>query len=175
MGVSLREWTVEDLPAMVEVFDDPEVAYRTPVASPFNLDAASAYLQRIQQTRAEGTRMHLAITVEDGKPCGEVLLNLAMGSIGYTVGAAFRGRGLARRAAALMTDYAHHVIGMTQVRAEIEPGNHASIAIAEGLGYRLSGEEPAQVNDGRRSYTLRTWVHEIPGRAQRASSCRQEA
>ena len=168
MGVALREWTVEDLPAMVEIFDDPEVAYRTPVASPFDLDAAGAYLQRIQQTRAEGTRMHLAITVEDGKPCGEVLLNLAMGSIGYTVGAAFRGQGLARRAAALMTDYAHHVIGMTQVRAEIEPGNHASIAIAEGLGYRRSGEEPAQVNDGRRSYALDTWVHEIPRTASEA-------
>lgn len=168
MGVALREWTAGDLRAMVEIFDDPEVAYRTPVASPFDLDAAGAYLQRIQQTRAEGTRMHLAITVEGGKPRGEVLLNLTTRSIGYTVGAAFRGQGLARRAAALMTDYAHQVIGMTQVRAEIEPGNHASIAVAEGLGYCPSGEEPVRVNDGRRSYTLGTWVHEVPGTANEA-------
>ena len=153
---------------MVEIFDDPEVAYRTPVASPFDLDAARAYLQKIQQTRAEGTRMHLAITVEGGKPCGEVLLNLTTHSIGYTVGAAFRGQGLARRAATLMTDHAHQVIGMTQVRAEIEPDNHGSIAVAEGIGYRLSGEEPVQVNDGRRSYTLGTWVHQIPGSANEA-------
>src|SRR3954462_11680838 len=141
MGVVLREWTAGDLRAMVEIFDDPEVAYRTPVASPFDLDAAGAYLQKIHQARGEGTRRHLAIPVEGGKPCGEVLLNLTAGSIGYTVGASFRGQGLARRAAALMTGYAHQVIGMTQVRAEIEPGNQESIAVAEGLGYRPSGEE----------------------------------
>lgn len=168
MGVALREWTAGDLRAMVEIFDDPEVAYRTPVASPFDLDAAGAYLQKIQQTSAEGTRMYLAITVEGGKPCGEVQLNLTTGCIGYAVAAAFRGQGLARRAAALMTDYAHQVIGMTKVRAEIEPGNHASIGVAEALGYRPSSEEPVQVNDGRRSYALSTWVHEMPGTASEA-------
>lgn len=64
---------------------------------------------------------------------GEVLPNLAMSGIGYPAGAAFRGRGLARRAAAVMTFYAHHPLGMTQVRgrAQIEPDNHASIAVAE--------------------------------------------
>jgi RimJ/RimL family protein N-acetyltransferase len=162
MGIELREWTARDLCAMAGIFDDPEVAYRTPVASPFGLDAAHAYFQNIQRTRGEGTRIHLAITVEGGKPCGEVLLNLTIRSIGYTVGAAFRGRGLAGRAAALMTDYAHQVIGMRQVRAEIEPDNHVSIAVAERLGYRPSGEEPVRVNDGRRSFTLSTWVHETP-------------
>src|SRR5215469_18751247 len=163
MGVTLREWTAGDLPAMVEIFNDPEVAYRTPVASPFGLDAAAAYLQRIQQTRADRTRIHLAITAENSTPRGEVLLNLAMGSIGYTVGAAFRGQGLARRAAALITDYAHQVLGMTQVRAEIEPDNHASITIAERAGYQLSGQPPEEVNDGRRSYMLHTWIHQMPG------------
>ena len=60
MDVALREWTAGDLRAMVEIFDDPEVAYRTPVASPFDLDAAGAYLQKIQQTRADRTRTHRA-------------------------------------------------------------------------------------------------------------------
>jgi RimJ/RimL family protein N-acetyltransferase len=168
MGVALREWTAGDLPAMVEIFDDPEVAYRTPVASPFDLDAAGAYLQRIKQAGAEGTRMHLAITVDGGKPHGEVLLNLATGSIAYTVGVEYRGQALARRAAALVTDYAHHVIGMAQVRAEIEPDNYASIAVAERLGYRLSDEEPATVDDGRRSFTLSTWIHHAPAAADEA-------
>jgi RimJ/RimL family protein N-acetyltransferase len=160
MGVVLREWTAADLPAMAGIFDDPEVAYRTPVASPFGLAAAGAYLQRIEHASAAGTRMHLAITVDGGQPRGEVLLNLATGSIAYTVGAAYRGQALARRAAALVTDYAHHVIGMAQVRAEIEPDNYASIAVAEGLGYRPSGEEPATVDDGRRSFKLLTWIHQ---------------
>lgn len=162
MGVVLREWTAGDLRAMVAIFEDPEVAYRTPVASPFGLAAASAYLQTIQHDSAEGTRMHLAITVDGGQPCGEVLLNLATGSIAYTVGAAHRGQALARRAAALVTGYAHHVVGLAQVRAEIEPDNHASIAVVEGLGYHLSGEEPETVDDGRRSLKLHTWIHQRP-------------
>lgn len=163
-GVVLREWTEGDLLAMVELFDDPEVAYRTPVASPFDLEAARAYLQMIQRTRAEGTRVHLAITVDGGRPCGEVLLNLAIGSIGYSVGASFRGQGLAGRAAALMTDYAHHALGIARLRAEIEPDNRASIAVAEKIGYRLSEEAPEQVEDARRAYTLLTWIHETPPR-----------
>ena len=164
-GVVLREWTASDLPAMVGIFNDPEVAYRTPVASPFDPEAADGYLRRIQRTHAEGTRIHLAITVDGGTPCGEVLLNLVRGTIGYTVGAAFRGQGLARRAADLMTSYAHRVMGMAQVRAEIESDNHASIAVAEGIGYRLTGNEPEKVEDGRRSYSLRTWIHEVPAPA----------
>ncbi|WP_405856234.1 GNAT family N-acetyltransferase [Streptomyces sp. NBC_01515] len=32
----LREWTENDLPAMTELFDDPEIAHWTPLASPFD-------------------------------------------------------------------------------------------------------------------------------------------
>jgi RimJ/RimL family protein N-acetyltransferase len=159
-GVVLREWALGDLAAMAEIFNDPQVAYRTPVASPFGLEAARAYFERIQQSCAEGSRIHLAITADGGKPCGEVLLNLSGGTIAYTVGAAFRGQGLARRAASLLTSYAHDVLGMAQVRAEIEPGNHASIAVAQAIGYRLTRAKPERVHDGRRSYSLLTWVHD---------------
>jgi RimJ/RimL family protein N-acetyltransferase len=161
--VVLREWAPGDLAAMAEIFDDPDVAYRTPVAAPFDLEAARAYFGKIQRSRAEGSRIHLAITADGGTPCGEALLNLASGTIAYTVGSAFRGRGLARRAAGLLTSYAHDVLGMAQVRAEIEPDNKASIAVARGAGYCLASKEPEKVDDGRRSYSLLTWIHQGPG------------
>jgi RimJ/RimL family protein N-acetyltransferase len=168
-GVVLREWTPGDLAAMAEIFDDPEVAYRTPIASPFDLEAARAYFERIQRSRAEGSRIHLAITADGGRPCGEVLLNLSGGTIAYTVGAAFRGQGLATRAASLLTSYAHDVLGMAQVRAEIEPDNHASITVAQGIGYRLTRTKPEKVHDGRRSYSLLTWIHEVPTSGEKSS------
>ncbi len=164
-GIVLREWTSADLLAMAGIFDDRQVAYRTPLASPFGVEAARAYLQKIQRGRAAGTRLHLAVTTDGGAPCGEVLLNLTRRTIAYTIGAAFRGQGLAGRAADLLTSYAHEVIGLAQVRAEIEPDNHPSIAVAERIGYRLSGEAPEQVDDGRRTYSLRTWIHETPASA----------
>lgn len=45
-GVVLREWKDGDLGAMVKLFDDPEVAYWTPLVSPFGPQAARAYLER---------------------------------------------------------------------------------------------------------------------------------
>ena len=146
---------------MVAIFDDPEVAYRTPVAWPFDLAAAAEFFEMTQRVRADGIRLHLAVTTDGSTPCGEVLVNLATCSIAYTIGPAFRGRGLASRAAALLTGYAHNTLGIRRLRAEIEPDNDASIAVAESVGYRLSDEAPEPVEDGRRSFTLLTWVHEI--------------
>jgi hypothetical protein len=39
---------------------------------------------------------------------------------------------------------------------------HASIAVAQDIGYRLTDEEPEKVHDGRRSYSLYMWIHEVP-------------
>lgn len=85
-GLVLREWTEEDLGTMVELFDDPDVAYRTPLVSPFDLAAARAYLQKARRARAEGRGVHLAITADGQKAQGEVMLNRSIGSLGYAVG-----------------------------------------------------------------------------------------
>lgn len=162
-GVVLREWTEEDLPAMVELFDEPEVAYRTPLATPFDLPAARDYLKMIRRTHARGERIHLAITTEDGRARGEVVLNLASGTIGYAVGIAHRGQGLAVQAVQVLTGYAHRALATPRLRAQIEPDNRPSIAVAEAAGYRLTGEPAEPVEDKGRSYTLLTWVHEDHG------------
>lgn len=86
-GLVLREWTNDDLAVMQELFDDPDVAYRTPLESPFGQDAALRYLRSAQQARHANDRIHLAITTDGHQALGEVLLNRATGSIGYIVGA----------------------------------------------------------------------------------------
>ncbi|MGA5323201.1 hypothetical protein ACPCIU_22525 [Streptomyces seoulensis] len=40
----LREWTPADLPVLRALFDDPDVAYRIPLAAPFDAAAARACL-----------------------------------------------------------------------------------------------------------------------------------
>ncbi|MFF3256037.1 GNAT family N-acetyltransferase [Actinacidiphila glaucinigra] len=64
LGLILREWHDDDLPAMVTLFDDSAVDRFTPLRSPFDLQAARAYLTRARQRRAEG-RVQLAITPTD--------------------------------------------------------------------------------------------------------------
>jgi len=161
-GLLLREWTDEDLAAMTALFDDPDVAYRTPLESPFDQAAARRYLHRAQQAQQGSERRHLAITEDGRQVLGEILLNRTYGSIGYVIGAAHRGRRLAARALRLMTDYAHNTLAMPRVLLEIEPDNHPSIAVARSADFHLTEAAPERVMDKGRTYDLLTWEHRVP-------------
>jgi len=159
-GLVLREWTWDDTATLVELFDDPEVALRTPVASPFGLPDARDYLSRARQAKVAGQRVQLAITTEGGAALGEVGLNRSTGGISYAVGPASRGKGLATRALRLMTGHAHERFGLSRVILEVEADNHPSVAVARAAGFRPTGEPPVVVDAARRSFTLHTWVHD---------------
>ncbi|GAA3813989.1 hypothetical protein GCM10022226_38490 [Sphaerisporangium flaviroseum] len=161
-GLVLREWTDDDLPVMVELFDDREVAYWTPLVTPFDLGAARNYLDKARRTRAIDQRVHLAITTDGGRAKGEALLMMrddGTGSIGYAVGAAYRGQRLAVRAVQVMTDFAHEVAGLAQVFLEIEPDNEPSTRVARAAGFHLSDAPPNIVEDKGRTLSLLTWTH----------------
>jgi RimJ/RimL family protein N-acetyltransferase len=155
-GLVLREWVAADLPAMSELFDDPAVAYWTPLVTPFDEQAAKAYLQVAQ---ADNGRIQLAITTDGDRPLGEVLLMPKTLSVGYSVGSQFRGQGLAVRAVKLITAYAHEVVGMPRVILEIEPDNEASKSVARRAGYQLTDAEPEVVTEKGRELSLYKWEH----------------
>jgi RimJ/RimL family protein N-acetyltransferase len=155
-GLVLREWERGDLAAMVELFDDPDVAYWTPLRSPFDLAAAEAYFDA---AHADNGRIQLAITLDGQAPMGEVLLGTKTGTLGYAVGPAFRGQRLAVRALKLLTAYAHEEAGLPRVILEIEAGNAASSGVARGSGYQLTDLPPNLVTDKGREVSLLTWEH----------------
>lgn len=160
-GLVLREWNRDDLAVMQELFDDPDVAYRTPLASPFDQTAALHYLHSAQRARRDNERIHLTITTDGRLALGEVLLNQTTGGIAYIVGATHRGRGLAKRALRIMTDFAHTTVALPRVILEIEPDNQPSIAIAQAAGFRPSNAPPEAVTDKGRTYDLLTWEHHL--------------
>lgn len=59
--------------------------------------------------------------------------------IGYALGAAHWGRGLAREALALALDQAFGVLGLNRIEADIDPRNHASIQVIEKAGFQREG------------------------------------
>ncbi|MBB2912929.1 RimJ/RimL family protein N-acetyltransferase [Streptosporangium becharense] len=165
-GIVLREWEDGDLAAMAKLFDDPQVAHWTPLASPFDLEAARAYLKSAAQKRAAGERVQLAITVDGKEPAGEVLLMLngadpEVADLGYSVGAAWRGRGLASRALRMMTEFALGTAGLSRLLLKIEAENTASTGVARAAGYRLTDAPPipAEGKAGRR-LLLQTWEYQ---------------
>ncbi|MEY2243350.1 GNAT family N-acetyltransferase [Streptomyces sp. SAS_267] len=158
-GLVLRDWTEADLTAMPALFDHPDVAYWTPIVSPFDEAAARARLERDRQLRAEGTAVLLAITVDGGAPLGEVMLRRAPEGteIGYAVGPAHRGQGLAVRAVRVMAAYAFERLGAEQVILELEAENAASVAVATKAGFALLDVPLITGEEKGRPFTLQTW------------------
>ncbi|MEU9137289.1 GNAT family N-acetyltransferase [Streptomyces sp. NPDC048404] len=158
-GLVLRDWTEADLTAMPALFDHPDVAYWTPIVSPFDEAAARARLDRDRRLRAEGTAVLLAITVDGGAPLGEVMLRRAPEGteIGYAVGPAHRGQGLAVRAVRVMAAYAFERLGAEQVILELEAENAASVAVATKAGFALLDVPLITGEEKGRPFTLQTW------------------
>lgn len=164
-GVVLREWENEDLAAMVKLFDDPDVAYWTPLVSPFDPAAARTYLERAWQRRAAGESLQLAITMDGGEPAGEVLLmfgelGLDVAKIGYSLGVAYRGRGLVSESVRVMTEFARQTVGVSRLRLEIEAANTASVAVARAAGYRLTDMPLVTSQEKGRPLALQTWEYD---------------
>ncbi|MEE4546153.1 GNAT family N-acetyltransferase [Streptomyces sp. V4-01] len=163
-GLVLRDWTEEDLAAMPELFAHPDIAYWTPIVSPFDEAAARARLDRARQLRAEGSAVLLAITVDGGAPLGEVMLRSAPEGteLGYAVGPAHRGQGLAARAVRVMAGYAFEQLGVGQVILELEAENAASVAVAAKAGFALLDVPLITGEEKGRPYALQTWGLDRP-------------
>lgn len=161
-GVRLREWEDTDLADLVALYDDPEMARWTPVASPFGPDAARAYLAGAREGRAEGRKLQLAVTADGLVPLGEVLL-FRSGSderdleLAYGVGSVHRGQGLARRAVRLAAEYAVAEIRPRRVVLCIDAANAASEAVARSCAFELTDEPPVRRVSRDREAVLRTW------------------
>lgn len=167
-GLHLREWADDDIHAMAELFDDPQVDRWTPLAHPFDIPAATSYLALARRTRAAGVGIQLAITTDGHQPLGEILLfrrgeNRQEVELAYAIGVRYRRQRLALRAVRLMTAYAYENMAAQRVILRIAGDNDASSGVARAVGFRLTDEAPAIRNREGRTITLRTWCHYRPG------------
>ncbi|MGY3340704.1 RimJ/RimL family protein N-acetyltransferase [Streptomyces filamentosus] len=162
-GLVLRDWTETDVPAMPALFDDPDIAYWTPLVSPFDAAAAATRLVRSRELREEKSVILLAITLDGGEPLGEGMLRClpeAEGGgveLGYAVGPAHRGQGLAARAVRVMAAYAFEELRAERVILELEAENAPSVAVATKAGFTLLDVPLIEGEEKGRPYALQTW------------------
>lgn len=153
-GIVLRDWLDADLPHMPGLFDAPDIAANTDIPCPFDADA---FLVRIRRRRAQGI-VDLAVTRDGGEPRGLVVLHVASGVLGYAIGPAHRGRGLASRSLQLMTTFCHEELGFTRLRLSIIQGNVPSQRVAESAGYVRSDDAVVERTNGLgQPKLLETW------------------
>jgi RimJ/RimL family protein N-acetyltransferase len=179
-GISLREWREDDLDDLVVLLDEPDIARWTPMPSPFDLEAGVAYLKRARQSRTGGQRIQLAITLDGGKPVGEMLLfgvdaGLREAELGYLIGAPYRRRGLASAALSLLSGYARSTLGMHRLLLRIDAANKASCAVARRCGYQLTGDPPILQETPYGPSSLDTWELVSPGGGTRLERLRNVA
>ena len=139
----LRPWRHADLPALLRHADNPRVAanLRNRFPNPYTEADARAWLDL---ATGELATTNWSIDV-DGEAVGGTGLmpqsdvNTGTAEIGYWLGEAVWGRGIATAATRAVTRYALLTLGYRRLFATTFAGNAASRRVLEKCGYRLEG------------------------------------
>jgi ribosomal-protein-alanine N-acetyltransferase len=78
--------------------------------------------------------------------------------LGYAVGKPYAGHGYMREGIALVLRHAFLDLKLHRIEANIQPGNHASIALAQGAGFRREGFSPRYLKIGGRWRDHERWA-----------------
>jgi RimJ/RimL family protein N-acetyltransferase len=143
--VALRWLVPTDVPALFEIFSNPDVMrywscppYRTE-------DQARELLAAIERCFAEKTLFQWGVAgLEDDRVIGTCTLssvdaNNLRAELGYALGRAHWGQGLMRDALDTLVGFAFEELGMRRLEADVDPDNAASIRSLERLGFRREG------------------------------------
>jgi RimJ/RimL family protein N-acetyltransferase len=164
--IVLRPATEADVPAMVAACQDPEIPRWTRVPSPYLREDAVRFLALAAAEARAGEGVALAVCDADDRLIGtiglmEVDRGRGYGEIGYWIAAAARGRGAAARAVALVRDWAHAELGLSEIEILAHRDNRASQLVAERAGFADTGElrsvarMPERIRDGYKVYVWR--------------------
>jgi RimJ/RimL family protein N-acetyltransferase len=143
--VLVRPPSDADVPRIVEACRDPEVARYTTMPADYRPTHAEEWMHRGAAGLAAGSDVNAVIAEADG---GDVLGTISLHEInratgravaGYLVAPWARRRGIASRALALICGFAFDQLQIARVELAIEPGNDASRAVAETVGFREEG------------------------------------
>ena len=148
----LREWTEDDVPAIVAGCNDPEIAHWIPlIPHPYTEADALAFLSGDVLSGQTQARCRSRRCRGRGYRDGSEFAGL-QGTIGYWVAAAARGRGICTRAVRLRRASRPRRSRAAAASTSItDPENLASQRVAEKVGFRREGVLRAHLRhpDGR--------------------------
>jgi RimJ/RimL family protein N-acetyltransferase len=150
--LELRAWTLDDVPALVDACNDPDIQHWIPfIPRPYTEDDARGFI------RGEATPGQQGFAIaEDGRAIGSIGISvnetLRNGHIGYWCAPHARGRGVTTRALRLLCRHGFDDLGLERLELVTDPENLASQRVAEKVGFRKEGvlRSHMQHPDGRR-------------------------
>ena len=141
--VRLRPWSAHDLDALVAAWADEEIQKWTRVPELRGSDDALRWIASEQLRRDRGLALDLVVSPAGGDAVwGEVgMIPLAGGpsraELGWWVAPEHRRKGVATRAVGLFARWLHDELEFTDLFAEVDPDNPASVWVAEANDLRL--------------------------------------
>jgi len=143
--VRLRPWSVHDVDALVDAWADEEIQKWTLIPAKRDADGALRCIASEQLRRDRSLALDLVISPADPSDTsvlGEVgMVPLAGGpsraELGWWVAHAHRRQGIATRAVGLFAGWLRDALEFTDLFAEVDPENPASVWVAESTNLRL--------------------------------------
>jgi ribosomal-protein-alanine N-acetyltransferase len=159
--VSIRPPSEADRDEFLAAVRRSRAIHRPWIAMPETPAEYDAYLER---SRRESSAYFIAHRVEDDAIVGflnisEIVRGKFLSAfLGYGGIAGFEGRGYMREALELVVREAFTKLGLHRLEANIQPGNHASIALARRCGFELEGFSPRYLKVGGRWRDHERWA-----------------
>jgi RimJ/RimL family protein N-acetyltransferase len=141
--IALRSWRNSDAGAITRLFEDDEAIRWTRAPSPYREGDAFQWLASLPTQMRRGDALPLAVT-DAGS--GDLLASIDLrmrgegrGEFGYVVGAWARRRGIGTRALTMYSRWAFETLGVARLELLVQPGNGASLALGERVGFTREG------------------------------------
>jgi RimJ/RimL family protein N-acetyltransferase len=141
-AVVLRPWTLDDVPAVTQACQDPEIPRWTTVPTPYSEEDARMWLRSATDPELED-QLNFAMTkVDDGSLVGSMslwVIRRGVGEFGYWAAPEARGHGYTPRALRLIAEWAFDELQLPRLQLGTFPGNRASERVAEKVGFSPEG------------------------------------
>lgn len=143
--VTLRALAAADLPGLLEIFGDPEVARYLSIRKLGDEADARRFLDEIHrgsETRSLfqwGVQRNRDVRLVGTCTLADIQWESGRAEVGFALGREHWGQGLMGEALPILIGYGFEQLGLNRLEADVDPRNEVSIHLLEKLGFQREG------------------------------------
>jgi len=135
--LTLRQLMMSDAPALHAWLSDPQVMRYWSTLPHTDIKQTEAWVQLSLDAMDKGEAQDFAVLFE-GRVIGRVAFWQG-DEIGFLFDPKMQGKGFASEALRAIAAYGFETLGFTEIRADVDPDNAASLRVLEHVGFQRTG------------------------------------